>query len=140
MNRCYPSTVASICCSRPGPWSLSRPPEQWTAASGSRGPSSFSYFRPGGRAPYHLTGQLQFVGPSAMHGPRRLWRICRPERRAWGQFFSSRTPCRKAVMMEASEIRGIVPCTLVKWETNFQRVSPGSCLTAWRWASTPCCW
>jgi hypothetical protein len=86
MNRCYPSTVAGVCYGRPGLRSLPRPPEQWTAASGSRGPSSFSSFRPRGRAPYHPTGQLQFVGPSAMHGPRSLWRICRLERRAWGQF------------------------------------------------------
>jgi hypothetical protein len=41
--------------------------------------------------------------------------------------------------MEASEMRGIVPRTLLKREMNFQRVSPGSYLTAWRWASTPCC-
>jgi hypothetical protein len=33
-------------------------------------------------------------------------------------------------MMEASKIRGMVPRTLVKREINFQRVSPGSCLTA----------
>jgi hypothetical protein len=54
--------------------------------------------------------------------------------------FSSRTPCRNAVMMEASEMRGIVLHTLVKREMNVWRVSPGSCLTAWRRASTPCCW
>jgi hypothetical protein len=41
-------------------------------------------------------------------------------------------PWRKAVMMEASEIRGIVPRTLVKREMKARRVSPGSCLTAWR--------
>jgi hypothetical protein len=57
----------------------------------------------------------------------------------FSNIFSSRTPWRKAVMMEASEIRGIVPRTLVKREINARRVSPGSCLTAWRWASTPCC-
>jgi hypothetical protein len=44
----------------------------------------------------------------------------------FSNIFSSRTPCRKAVMMEASEIRGIVPRTLVKWEINFRRVSPVS--------------
>jgi hypothetical protein len=38
------------------------------------------------------------------------------------------------MMMEASEMRGIVPRTLVKREMNVRRVSPGSCLTAWRWA------
>jgi hypothetical protein len=58
----------------------------------------------------------------------------------FSSIFSSRTPWRKAVMMEASEIRGIVPRTLVKREMNAQRVSPGSCLTAWRCASTPCRW
>jgi hypothetical protein len=58
----------------------------------------------------------------------------------FSNIFSSRTPWRKAVMMEASEIRGIVPHTLVKLEINVRRVSPGSCLTAWRWASTPYCW
>jgi hypothetical protein len=58
---------------------------------------------------------------------------------SFSNIFLSRTPCRKAVMMEASEIRGVVPRTLVKREMNFWRVSPGSCLTAWRWASTPCC-
>jgi hypothetical protein len=36
------------------------------------------------------------------------------------------------VIMEASEIRGIVPHTLVKREMKARRVSPGSCLTAWR--------
>jgi hypothetical protein len=41
-------------------------------------------------------------------------------------------PWRKAVMMEASEIRGMVPRTLVKREMKAQRVSLGSCLTAWR--------
>jgi hypothetical protein len=49
MNRCYPSAVAGVCCGRPGLRSLPRPPERWTAASGSRGPSSFSSFRPRGR-------------------------------------------------------------------------------------------
>jgi hypothetical protein len=43
-----------------------------------------------------------------------------------------RTPWQKAVMMEASEIRGIVPRTLVKREMKVRSVSPGSCLTAWR--------
>jgi hypothetical protein len=86
MNRCYPSAVAGVCCGRPGLRSLPRPPERWTAVSGSRSPSSFSSFRPGGRPPSHPTGQLQFVGPSAMHGPRRLWRTCRPEQRAWDSF------------------------------------------------------
>jgi hypothetical protein len=50
----------------------------------------------------------------------------------FSSIFLSRTPWRKAVMMEASEIRGIVPCTLVKREMKVRRVSPGSCLTAWR--------
>jgi hypothetical protein len=36
------------------------------------------------------------------------------------------------VMMEASVIWGIVPRTLVKREMKACRVSPGSCLTAWR--------
>jgi hypothetical protein len=58
----------------------------------------------------------------------------------FSSIFLSCTPCRKAVMMEALEIRGIVPRTLVKREINFWRVSLGSYLTAWRWASTPCCW
>jgi hypothetical protein len=58
----------------------------------------------------------------------------------FSNIFSSHTPWRKAVMMEASEMRGIVPRTLVKREMNIRRVSPGSCLTAWRWASTQCCW
>ena len=41
-------------------------------------------------------------------------------------------PCRKAVIMEASKTRGIVPHTLVKRAMKTLRVSPGSCLTAWR--------
>jgi hypothetical protein len=86
MSRYYPSAAVSVCCSRPGPRSRLRPLERWTAASGSLGPSSFSSFRPGGRRPSHPTGQLRFVGPSAMHGTRRLWRIYRPEQRVWGQF------------------------------------------------------
>jgi hypothetical protein len=58
----------------------------------------------------------------------------------FSSIFSSRTPCRNAMMMEASKMRGIVPRTLVKREMNVRRVSPGSCLTVWRWASTSCCW
>jgi hypothetical protein len=58
----------------------------------------------------------------------------------FSNIFSSHTPWQKAVMMEASDIRGMVPRTLVKREMNVRRVSPGSCLTACRWASTPCCW
>jgi hypothetical protein len=58
----------------------------------------------------------------------------------FSNIFSSRTPWRKAVMMEAYDIRGMVPRTLVKREMKARRVSPGSYLTAWRWASTPCCW
>jgi hypothetical protein len=50
----------------------------------------------------------------------------------FSSIFSSRTPWWKAVMMEESEIRGIVPRTLVKREMNARRVSPDSCLTAWR--------
>jgi hypothetical protein len=46
--------------------------------------------------------------------------------------FLSRTPYRKAVIMEASEMRGIVPRTLVKREMKAGRVSLGSCFTAWR--------
>jgi hypothetical protein len=64
--------VVGACCGRLGLWSLLWPPEQWTVASGSRGPSSFSSFRLGGRPPSHLTGQPQFTGPSAIYGPRRL--------------------------------------------------------------------
>jgi hypothetical protein len=50
----------------------------------------------------------------------------------FNNIFSSHTPWRKAVMMEASMIRGIVPRTLVKREMDARRVSPSSCLTAWR--------
>jgi hypothetical protein len=59
---------------------------------------------------------------------------------SFSKIFLSHTPCRKAVMMEALEIRGIVPRTLVKREINVRRVSPGSYFTVCRWASTPCCW
>jgi hypothetical protein len=86
MSRCYPSAVVGVCCSRPGPRSRLQRLERWTAASGSHNPSSFSSYRPEGWHPSHPTGQPRFVGLSAMHGPRRLWRICRPERRVWGQF------------------------------------------------------
>jgi len=34
----------------------------------------------------------------------------------------------------------MVPRTLVKREMKARSISPGFCLTAWRWASTPCCW
>jgi hypothetical protein len=50
----------------------------------------------------------------------------------FSNIFLSRTPYRKAVIMEASEMRGIVPRTLVKREMKARRVSLGSCLTAWR--------
>jgi hypothetical protein len=44
----------------------------------------------------------------------------------FSNIFLSRTPCRKAVIMEASKMRGIVPRTLVKREMKARRVSPGS--------------
>jgi hypothetical protein len=150
MSRCYPSAVVGACCGRPGPQSRLRQLERWNAASRGRGPS-FSFYRPGGWHPSHPSGRTQCVGPSAMPGPRRPWHTCRPERRVWRQsprhawltsqtFFHHVLPDGRPVMMEASEMRGIVPCTLVTREINIRRVSPGTCLTAWRWASTPCCW
>jgi hypothetical protein len=84
MSRCYPSAAVGVCCGRPGPQSQLRRLERWTAASRGRGPS-FSFYRPGGRHPSHPSGRPWFVGPSAMLGPRRLWRTCRPERRVWRQ-------------------------------------------------------
>jgi hypothetical protein len=48
-------------------------------------------------------------------------------------------PCRKAVIIDASEIRGMVPRTLVKRDMKARRVSAGCRLTTWRWASMPCC-
>jgi hypothetical protein len=151
MSRCYPSAAVGVCCGRPGPRSRLQRLERWTAASGSRGPSSFSSHRPGGWHPSHPTGQPRFVGPSAMHGPREALAHLSARAKSVGtvstscvanfsNIFSSLTPLRKAVMMEASKMRGIVPSTLVKREMNVRRVSSGSCLTAWRWASTPCCW
>jgi hypothetical protein len=77
----------------------------------------------------HLSGRAKSVGTVSTSCVANFSNI-----------FSSRTSRRKAVMMEASEMRGIVPRTLVKQEMNVRRVSPGSCLTAWRWASTPCYW
>jgi hypothetical protein len=62
MSRCYPSMAVGICCGRPGLRSLLRPPERWTVASGSRGPSSFSSFRPGVRRPSHPTGSSGLWG------------------------------------------------------------------------------
>jgi hypothetical protein len=50
---------------------------------------------------------------------------------SFSSIFSSRTPCWKAVMIEASEMRGMVSRTMVKRAIKAQRVSPGSCLTAW---------
>jgi hypothetical protein len=44
------------------------------------------------------------------------------------------------MIIDASEIRGMVPRTLVKREIKARRVSPGCYLIAWRWASMPCCW
>jgi hypothetical protein len=43
-------------------------------------------------------------------------------------------------MTDASEIRGMVPRILAKRVMYTRRDSPGSCLTAWRWASTPYSW
>jgi hypothetical protein len=51
---------------------------------------------------------------------------------SFSNIFSSRTPCRKAVLIEASETRGMVPRTLVKRAIKARRVSPSSCLTEWR--------
>jgi hypothetical protein len=70
-------------CARPALYPRLRQSGQQTVASYSHGSSS-SFCHPGRRHPSHPTGRPQFVGPSAMHGPRRLWRICRPERRVWG--------------------------------------------------------
>jgi hypothetical protein len=50
----------------------------------------------------------------------------------FSNIFLSHTPCQKAVIIETSEMRGIVPHTLVKREMKARRVCPGSCLTAWR--------
>jgi hypothetical protein len=80
-----PLCAVGVCCGRLGPRSWLQRLERWTTASGSRGPSSFYSYCLGGWHPSHPTGQPWFVGPSAMHGPRRLWHICRPERRVWGQ-------------------------------------------------------
>jgi hypothetical protein len=49
MDRCHSSAVAGACCGRPSLWSLLWPPDQWTVASGSRGPSSFFFFTEGER-------------------------------------------------------------------------------------------
>jgi hypothetical protein len=38
-----------VCCGRPGPWLRLQRLGRWTVTSGSRGPSSFSSYRPGGR-------------------------------------------------------------------------------------------
>jgi hypothetical protein len=151
MNRCYPSAAVGVCCGRPGLRSRLRLPERWTAASGSRGPSFSSSFYPEGRPPEPpdwvapVCGAECHMRPSAAlaHLSARAKSVGTVSTSCVANFsniFSSRTPCWKAVMIEASEIRGIVPRTLVKREMNFRRVSPGSCLTAWRWASTPCCW
>jgi hypothetical protein len=42
---------------------------------------------------------------------------------SFSSIFSSRTPCRKAVIIDASEIHGMVPRTLVKREMKARRVS-----------------
>jgi hypothetical protein len=47
MSRCYPSAAVDVCCGRPGPQSWLQRLERWSAASGSRGPSSFSSSHPG---------------------------------------------------------------------------------------------
>jgi hypothetical protein len=150
MSRCYPSVVVDVCCGRPGLRSWLRPPERWTAASGSRGPSSFLLSIPGDGTRATQLGSSGFgakcqARPSAAlaHLSARAKSVGTVSTSCVANFssiFSSCTPCRKAVMMEALEIRGMVPRTLVKREMNFRRVSPGSCLTAWRWASTPCYW
>jgi hypothetical protein len=147
MSRYYSSTAVGVCCGRPGPRSWPRPLEQWTVASGSRGPSSFSSFPSRGMAPKPpdwaapVCGAECHARPSAAlaHLSARAKSVGTVSTSCVANFssiFSSRTPWRKAVMIEASEIRGIVPRTLVKREMNLRRVSPGSCLTAWRWAST----
>jgi hypothetical protein len=143
MSRCYPSTTVGACCARFGPQSQLRRPEQQTAASRSRGSSSFSFCRPERRHPSHPLGQPPVCGaecharPSAalVHLSARAKSVVTVSTSCVANFssiFSSRTPWWKAVMMEASEIRGIVPRTLVKREMKVRRVSPGSCLTAWR--------
>jgi hypothetical protein len=150
MGHCYPSVVVGICCGRPGPRLWLQQLERWTLISGRHDPSSFSSYRPRGstrasrlgntglwgRVPCTaLSGSGALVGRAKSVGTISTSCVAN-----FSSIFSSRTPCRNAVMMEASEMRGIVPRTLVKREMNVQRVSPGSCLTAWRWASTPCCW
>jgi hypothetical protein len=113
MSRCYPSAVVGVCCGRPGLRSRLQPLERWTAASGSRGPSSFSSFHPGtalepldwvalvcgaecharpSAALAHLSARAKSVGTVSTSCVANFSNI-----------FSSRTPCRKAVMMEASE-------------------------------------
>jgi hypothetical protein len=62
MSRCYPSAVVGAYCARLGPRSRLQRLERWTMTSSSRGPSSFSSYRPRGRHPNHPTGQPRFVG------------------------------------------------------------------------------
>jgi hypothetical protein len=112
------------------------------AASRSRGSSSSSFFRPVRWHPSHPSRQPRSVVPSAntaLGSPGTL--VGQSEERGdsfhvmRGQLLQHlfiTHPWRKAMMMEASEIRGIVPCTLVKQEMKARRVSLGSSLTAWR--------
>jgi hypothetical protein len=63
-----------------------------------------------------LGGSGTFVGQSKSVGTVSTSCVAN-----FSNIFSSCTPWRKAVMMEASEMRGIVPRTLVKREMNVRK-------------------
>jgi hypothetical protein len=149
MSRCYPSATVGACCGRPAPQSQLRRLERWTAASRCRDPSFFLLSR--GTAPEPPVWATPICGAECHARPSAALAHLSARAKSveivstscvanFSNIFSSRTPCRKAVIIEAYEIRGMVPRTLVKREINVQRVCPGSCLTAWRWASTSCYW
>jgi hypothetical protein len=153
MSHCYPFVAVDVCCDRPGlrSW-LRQPGGPWLLVVAVL--LLFLLSVPGGGGgghPRHPDWAARVCGTECHARPSVALAHLSARAKSVGtvstscvanfsSIFSSRTPCRKAMMMEASEMRGMVPRTLVKREMNFQRVSPGSCLTAWRWASTPCCW
>jgi hypothetical protein len=121
---CLPMAVGAS-HARSGPRSQLRRPEQQTAASHGHGSSSSFLLLPWVTAPEPpvwvtpVCGAECHTWPSAAlaHLSARAKSVVTVSTSCVASFsniFSSRTPCRKVVMIEALETRGMVPRTQVK--------------------------
>jgi hypothetical protein len=141
MTHCCLSVDVGACRARSGPQSQLRRLEQQTAASRGRDSSSSCSVLGDGTRATRLSdsGLWRRVPCTALGSPGTF--VNQSEERGDSFHVMCRQllqhllimhPCQKAVMIEASETRGMVPRTLVKRAMKARRVSLGSCLTTWR--------